>query len=304
MATIPGYVKVIGGKTTARDRRSARTYRLSAVAALVRRHDRDRYQTALFAPAARREALFALYAFNYEVARVRETVAEPMLGLIRLQWWREAVDAAFGGGPVRAHTVVQALTAAIREGGPSRAHFEHILDARERDLDAAPPASLAALEDYAEATSGCLVQLALELLGVRTPAAGEAGHQVGIAYALAGILRAMPYFAATGRRMIPLDIASGYGLDERDYLARRGTRAIRAATQEIAAEATRHLRAARTERAPIPRAALPALLPAIVAGRALARLERAGLAPLAPALAGRDPLQSWRLAIAALCNRF
>ncbi len=47
---------------------------LSPLAALVRRHDRDRYQTVLFAPAGRREALFALYAFNYEIARVRETV--------------------------------------------------------------------------------------------------------------------------------------------------------------------------------------------------------------------------------------
>ena len=70
---------------------------LSPLAALVRRHDRDRFQTALFAPAARREALFALYAFNYEIARVRESVREPMLGQIRLQWWREAIDAAFAG---------------------------------------------------------------------------------------------------------------------------------------------------------------------------------------------------------------
>jgi len=66
---------------------------LSPLAALVRRHDRDRYQTALFAPADRREAMFALYAFNYEIARVREIVTQPMLGQIRLQWWREIVDA-------------------------------------------------------------------------------------------------------------------------------------------------------------------------------------------------------------------
>src|SRR5665213_2932433 len=63
---------------------------LSPIGALVREHDRDRFQTALFAPAGDREALFALYAFNYEIARVRESVREPMLGQIRLQWWREA----------------------------------------------------------------------------------------------------------------------------------------------------------------------------------------------------------------------
>src|SRR5882724_5539668 len=137
MATIPGYVKEIGRKTPARDRRSARTDRLSPVAALVRRHDRDRFQTVLFAPAARREALFALYAFNYEIARVRERVSEPILGRIRLEWWR--------------HVVAEPLTAAIREHLLTREHFERLIDARERDLDGKAPTSLAALEDYAEA---------------------------------------------------------------------------------------------------------------------------------------------------------
>src|SRR5256885_12928157 len=106
MATIPGYVKEIDGKAPARDRRSAQADRLSPVAALVRRHDRDRFQTVLFAPAARREALFALYAFNYEIARVRESVTLPMLGQIRLQWWRENIAAAFQGGAIRHHHVM------------------------------------------------------------------------------------------------------------------------------------------------------------------------------------------------------
>src|SRR6266403_2826460 len=110
MATIPGYVKAIGGKTPARDRRSAKADRLSPVAALVRRHDRDRFQTVLFAPVARREALFALYAFNYEIARARETVTQPMLGQIRLQWWRENIFAAFEGGVVLHHPGAEALT--------------------------------------------------------------------------------------------------------------------------------------------------------------------------------------------------
>jgi len=68
---------------------------LSLCAAELRRGDRDRFLTALFAPADRREALFALYAFNLELARIRESVSQPMLGLIRLQWWRDGLDAIF-----------------------------------------------------------------------------------------------------------------------------------------------------------------------------------------------------------------
>src|SRR5215469_14316459 len=101
MAIIPGYVKAISRKTPFPDGRSAKADRLSSVAALVQRHDRDRYQTVLFAPVAHREALFALYAFNYEIARVRERVTEPILGRMRLEWWREAGAAPFGGRPGR-----------------------------------------------------------------------------------------------------------------------------------------------------------------------------------------------------------
>src|SRR5579872_6213314 len=103
---------------------------ISSLAALVREHDRDRYQTALFAPADRRAALFALYAFNYEVARVRESVTQPMLGQIRLQWWREAVEAAFAGAPPRHHEVAGPLAAAIGEFGLTRRHFDRLIDAR------------------------------------------------------------------------------------------------------------------------------------------------------------------------------
>ncbi|HWZ68208.1 MAG TPA: squalene/phytoene synthase family protein [Stellaceae bacterium] len=277
MATIPGYVKAIGGKTPARDRRSARTDRLSPVAALVRRHDRDRFQTVLFAPAARREALFALYAFNHEIARVRERVSEPTLGRIRLEWWRETIAAGYEDGPVRRHDVVEALTDAIRAHGPTREHFDRLIDAREMDLAEQAPTSLAALEDYAEAVSGRLIYLALELLGVDDRGARQAGFHVGIAYGLAGLLRAMPYPARASRPLVPA---------------------------EVAAAASRHLALARGLRPAVARAALPALLPAIVVERYLRRLRRAGCDPFDKTVTAPDPLQSWRFAAAALFNRF
>src|SRR5688572_31872194 len=96
---------------------------LSYCAREVRRADYDRFLTVLFAPPAARERLFALYAFNHEIAKVRETVSEPMLGQIRLQWWREAIATIYEGKP-RPHAVVDALAAAVAERGPPRAGFE------------------------------------------------------------------------------------------------------------------------------------------------------------------------------------
>ena len=85
---------------------------LSSLGAFVRRYDRDRYLTALFAPADRRQALMALYAFNYEIAKTREVVREPVLGRIRLRWWRENLDAVYAGKEVRPHEVATPLSIA------------------------------------------------------------------------------------------------------------------------------------------------------------------------------------------------
>ena len=267
---------------------------------MLRRHDRDRFQTVLFAPAAHREALFALYAFNYEIARVREAVTQPVLGQIRLEWWRENIAAAYQNGAIRRHPLVEKLTAAIRERGLTRAYFERLIQARAAaDFADEPPATLAALEDYAEATSSTLIALALEVLGVRDSEAAEIGRHIGIAYALCGLLRALPHRLAMGRPIIPLDVATRLGLDPRNCSVARGSCGLRAAVAEIAAAASGHLRAARGERR-LASAAVPALLPAVITAHSLRRLKRAGYDPFDPALARPDPLQSWRLAAAAV----
>jgi NADH dehydrogenase [ubiquinone] 1 alpha subcomplex assembly factor 6 len=303
MATIPGYEKRVRAETPIPDQRSALAETRSDVTALVRRHDRDRFQTALFAPAAHRDALFALYAFNYEIARVRESVSEPTLGRIRLEWWREMLDAAYEGRPPRRHLVAEALSTMITECRPARAHFDALIDARAADLDDAPPADLAALENYAEATSSTLVHLALEVLGVRDAAAREAGHHVGIAYALAGLLCALPARRPTWRPIIPANIASRHGLADAGVVGLRGRPGLAAAVAELVTPAEAHLRAARQVEG-VSRRALSALLPAVVADRSLRQLRRCGCDPYAPAVSRGDPLQAWRLAAAALRGGF
>ncbi len=85
---------------------------------------------ALFAPADRREALFALYAFNYEIARIREAVREEMLGRIRLQWWREVVEARLRRSRARRCDTVEMLSEAINRYDLTQTCFERLIDAR------------------------------------------------------------------------------------------------------------------------------------------------------------------------------
>jgi len=276
----------------------------SELARLVRRHDRDRFLTALFAPAERRHDLFALYAFNHEVAKTRERVTEASLGAIRLQWWREGIEAIYAGKPPRRHEVLEPLAGAIRGRHLSRAHFEHLIDARAFDLADAPPPSLAALEAYAEASSAPLAALALEVLDERGAAAMAAGKAAAIGYALAGLLRAVPFHARAKRLYLPQDLAAAADLRvERDLFELRSSAALRQVVREVADVSSRHLVQARARAAEAPRTALPALLPAVLAAADLKRLARAGYDPFAPRLARPDPWRSWRLTLAAFKSR-
>jgi NADH dehydrogenase [ubiquinone] 1 alpha subcomplex assembly factor 6 len=272
---------------------------------LVRERDRDRYLTALFAPAGVRDSLLALYAFNYEIARVREVAREPILGQMRLQWWRETIAAIYEGGPVRRHEAAEPLAAAIRDRGLSRAYFERLIDAREADFGDAPPANLAALEAYAEATCAPLVLLALECFSVRGDAAERAGHALGTAYALAGLLRAVPFHGSARRLYLPADRLAALALDpERTIFARKSPPALAEIVAEISRRAQAHLAAARAERKHLPRRALAALLPAMVAQRVLRRLARAGHDPFAPSLQRPDGGLALALGLAAARGRF
>ncbi len=244
---------------------------LSYCADLVRRADHDRYLTALFAPAEARERLFALYAFNYEIAKVRETVSEPMLGQIRLQWWREAIAGIYDGTP-RKHAVVEALaTAAARA---PRAGFEAMIDAREIDLAGRAPANLAELETYCEGSSAQLLWLAAAMLGdADASVRGALGH-LGIAWALTGLIRAVPFQARARRRFVPDDVAAEAGLHEEALFALKPSAELRVAMRRIASAAERHLSAATG--APVRGAARPLMLFAPLTRAYLRRLARQG----------------------------
>jgi phytoene synthase len=272
-----------------------------SLAAALRRHDRDRYQIALFAPVDRRAALMALYAFNYEVARIREYVREPMLGLIRLQWWRDALDEIYAGKPARRHEVATPLAAAIQAHHLSKTHFTALLDARARDMEEAPPESLTALEDYAAATSGSLNLLALEVLGVGAARAADAARAAGIGYALTGLLVAAPFHARVRRLYLPPELTNRHNVDlERSIFALKPSPALAAVVRDIAGHARHHLDLARRESAALPRTAMPVLLHAVLAERRLKRLEAAGHNVFDPRLTTEDTLQSLRLTWASL----
>jgi phytoene synthase len=232
------------------------------VANIVRRHDPDRYFTALFAPTARRDAVFTLYAFNHELARAREAaLREPGLALIRLQWWREVVE-----GAVRAHEVATPLAALLAEGAVPRGLLLRMVDMREAEA-AGPPDTLDAFVARMMQGPGALALAAGAALGNASPRL----EALGAAYGIAGTLRNVAALARHERCDIPVDVLAQAGLVPEAVTSQPGA-VLAAARPALVAAGAALLGHAQ----PVSRAAMAAALPAVLARRDLARTAPAG----------------------------
>jgi phytoene synthase len=235
------------------------------VEGIVAAGDPDRYVATFFAPAARRRALLALYAFDHEVSRIGLTVREPMAGHIRLAWWREQVAAIYTKGSLQA-PVPEALAEVVRAHGLPQSRFDQYLDARASDLEEAPFDDEAAMALHARATGGGIVQLAVRIL-VASERVDVAASHAGTAMAYAAHLNDAAAFAAQRRCRFPLSWLADAGVNAEDFFAAREVSAALSLVFERMRERVRAELVA-LNRARFPMAAMPALAAATIARRA------------------------------------
>ncbi len=231
---------------------------LSPLGALVRRHDPDRFLTALFAPAEKREALFLLYAFNHELARAREVTSEPTLALIRLHWWREVVE-----GTRRRHEIAGPLGEALDAGVFAAADLLPLIDGREAETEPSIP-TIAEFRSYVLSTAGGLAAAAGGVLGADAATRFRL-RTLGGAYGVAGVLRSRFALARQGRCLLPEDFLGGQGLaldTVRHHPEAADVGGLAAIGRMMLAEGA----------GGFPRTVIAAALPAVLARRDLVRL--------------------------------
>ena len=248
---------------------------------LVREADRDRYLATLFAPAEHRDALLSLYAFNVEIARVRDLAREPMPGEIRLQWWREAL-AGTRDMEAAAHPVAAALRETLQRYGLSADPLQALIDAHTFDLYDAPMASLQDFDEYAGDTRGAVFAVAAAILGGLTPEAQALSRHAGIAYTAAGVLANLPLNAARRQLFVPQELLGRHWVAPEAVFARESGDGLRAALGDLRAHAREHLAAAQSVFRSVPPAALPALLPVSTVGATLRRMAQPDYDPFQP----------------------
>lgn len=267
-------------------------------AALVREGDRDRYLAALFAPVEKRDSLFALYAFDVEISRVRELAREPMPAEIRLQWWREVVMGE-RASEAAANPVAAALLEVISRHPLTSERLVELIEAHRFDIYNEPMTSVDELNLYASRTAGAIFELAARILADDTGAAiGSLAAEAANARTIASVLAQLPLHASRRQLFIPIELLKHYQADPEDIFSLRATPELRAALAELRLRARRSLVHVGAGGAEIPESAHPAMLPLAPLRQWLFAMERPDYDPFRPPHVApwRRQFRIWRAA--------
>ncbi len=261
--------------------------------------DKDRYLCALLTPEPMRGAIASIYAFNLELARIRELVSEPMMGEVRLQWWRDTLSGT-PHGDAKANPIADALLETIHIHDLPMAPFLNMIEARQFDLYDDPMPDRSAFEGYAGETASSLIQLCCRVLdgGNSTRTADAAGH-AGVAQLVAGCLLLMPIHRSRGQVYIPGDLLGAVGLDRDGFLNGRDKAMIDQALRGFIALGREHLKLARLQSDNISQSSFAAFLPAATIEMVLGKAEKLGASIHETPLAIAQWRRQWRFWSAA-----
>ncbi|SFZ82349.1 phytoene synthase [Devosia enhydra] len=228
------------------------------VASELRRLDRDRYFASLMLPASIRRDSQALYAFNAEVASIRDRVRDPRAGDIRLQWWSDALQGQ-DHGAVRQNPLAAALLDVLAKHQLPTVPLLRLLAARRFDLYDDPMPDITSFEGYAGETVSTLYQFVALMLGGRPEGdtADAAGH-LGVAHAYVGHLRSFGHNAAQGRIFLPWSVLSANGVTEGEIFSGTLSEGLAEALGQIHDFAGEHLAKAKAAIGKMPPTVRPA----------------------------------------------
>lgn len=272
----------------------------------LRTTDFDRYLSALLVPEGKRGAVAALYAFNAELARIRDVIHEPLPGEIRLQWWRDLLEGTGSAGDALANPLAAALMQAISDHRLPRAPLVAMTEARIFDLYDDPMLSTSMFEGYAGETASALIQLAALVVDPEgAPGVAEAAGHAGIAQLVAGTLMLLPLHRRRNQVYVPADILSATGLDRNAFLEGKDAARMKAAVSAFIGYGRDHLAKARkATKGAVTQALAPVFTPVANVEAVLSRAEKAGISLFDQPVQPLQMMRQWRMWRTSISGRF
>ncbi|WP_336279065.1 phytoene/squalene synthase family protein [Bartonella sp. CB175] len=244
---------------------------------ILRATDRDRYISVLFAPKEKRRALAALYAFNVEIVRVRESVHDPLIGEMRLRWWYDSIanDEVQNN---KSNPILNDLFTAITSFNLPKAALLRYCDAQILDLYQDPIATIVDLEAYCSKTVSIILQLSCQILDSDSAQNfTDACKHGGIAQGLSGVLRLLSFMRSRYQYYFPVDMLQALGVDREDLEFNRiNEEQKRCIIEAMVALSRDHYIKFYEHLNTLPKALIPAFLPLAIIPESLQKATQLG----------------------------
>lgn len=208
---------------TARERRRRD---FAHCARVVRANAKNFFYAFAILPRARREAMYAVYAFCREADDIADEPGDVGAKRAALARFRQALEAACAGRPEG--PLFRALAEVVQRYGLSREHLLRVIDGCEMDLTTARYETFEALAEYLDRVASAVGRVTMQVFGLdpgRLAAYGRAG---GFAVQLTNILRDVKEDALRGRVYLPQEDLRRFGVAEAELTAAAPSEALRA----------------------------------------------------------------------------
>uniref|UniRef100_A0A224Z2V6 15-cis-phytoene synthase n=1 Tax=Rhipicephalus zambeziensis TaxID=60191 RepID=A0A224Z2V6_9ACAR len=237
----------------------------------VKQYDYENYLCSLLLPAGLRRSAFAIRAFNVELAQIRDVVSRADIGVMRIHFWKDAVERVYKGNPPE-HPVAQELSVMVQSKQLSRHWMSRMIESRESILGDKPHSTINELEEYAEKSVSSSLYLILQAMGVQNVACDHVASHVGKLQGLTNLIRGVPFNAAKGRVYLPSDLMAKHKVSQESVA--RGKADLKELIYDIACTAHQHLAKARSLKKDVPRDVRLVYLPAVASSEYLEKLRR------------------------------
>jgi phytoene synthase len=216
----------------------------SAIAAKVQASGTSFYSAMRLLPVARRNAMYAIYAFCREVDDIADeggTLEEKRAGL---EDWRREIERVFAGDPSK--PIAQALVGPTRDFKLRKQDFFAVIDGMAMDAEQAIVApDLATLDLYCDRVASAVGHLSVRAFGCTEPDADEVAHHLGRALQLTNILRDIAEDAERGRLYLPKELLDQHAIPYADPKAVLVHPKLKKVCRDVASLALDHFAKAR-----------------------------------------------------------
>jgi len=185
-------------------------------ARITRSSSSNFYYAFMLLPAARRRALYAVYAFCRFVDDIADDADGPLAPAALLDRWRDELNRVYVGAVER--PVSRALADSVRRFNIPQRYFAEIIDGVAMDLTQRRYATFDDLRVYCYRVASAVGLISIEIFGYQNPATKLYAERLGIAFQLTNIIRDVKEDAARNRIYLPLEDLRRFSVTEEEIL--------------------------------------------------------------------------------------